>query len=107
MSRWKDKMDIINSGGAALKKKGIKVASDLTTRQRAVLKEHRDRGLHAYYKAGKLTVTGPLRTRDNWSNTWQHSEEAQKHKASAARNQAISVVSPTPLTWQTLVLLPC
>ncbi|KAL8598668.1 hypothetical protein ACOMHN_013551 [Nucella lapillus] len=62
------------------KKKGIKVASDHTTIQRAVLKEHRDRGLYAYHKAGKLIVTDPLRTRENRSITWQHSDEARKQR---------------------------
>ncbi|KAL8573640.1 hypothetical protein ACOMHN_007193 [Nucella lapillus] len=96
MSRWKDKMDIINSGREALKKKGIKVASDLTTRQRAVLKDHRDRGLHAYYKAGKLIVTGPLRTCENWSNSWQHSEEAQKHKSVSSKKSGHRRSFPHP-----------
>ncbi|KAL8561788.1 hypothetical protein ACOMHN_010722 [Nucella lapillus] len=96
MSRWKDKMDIINSGREALKKKGIKVASDLTTRQRAVLKEHRDRGLHAYYKAGKLIITGPLRTRENWSNTWQHSEETQQHKSVSSKKSGHQHGIPHP-----------
>ncbi|KAL8610480.1 hypothetical protein ACOMHN_060400 [Nucella lapillus] len=92
MSRWKDKMDIINSGREALKKKGIKVASDLTTRQSAVLKEHRD----TYYKAGKLIVTSPLRTRENWSDTWQHSEEAQKHKSVSSKKSGHQHGIPRP-----------
>lgn len=78
MARWRDKMAIINSGREALKKKGIRVAGDLTTRQRAVLKEHRDRGMHAFYKAGKLIVTGPLRSHENWSGVWHHSDQGGK-----------------------------
>jgi hypothetical protein len=78
MARWKDKLAILSSGRDALKKKGIKVAGDLTTRQRAVLKEHREKGMYAFYRAGKLIVAGPLRTRENWSGPWQHHDEARR-----------------------------
>ena len=85
MSRWKDKMAIISSGREALKKKGVKVAGDLTTRQRAAVKEHRDKGMHAYFKAGKLIVSGPLRTKENWSKPGQKEDETRANKENNQR----------------------
>ena len=56
-------MDILTKGRGGLKKKGITVAGDLTTRQQTTIQEHRDRGLRAYYKGNRLLVAGPLQYR--------------------------------------------
>ena len=42
-----------------LRKSGIRVANDLTTRQREILKDLNSRGRHGYFKAGKLHVLPP------------------------------------------------
>lgn len=59
-ARWKDKMAVLTKGRDALKKKGINVAGDLTTRQHDQIRIHREKGLRAYYKGNKLVVAGPL-----------------------------------------------
>ena len=59
-TRWSDKMDILTKGREALKKKGVTVAGDLTTKQQDTIREHRERGLRAYYKGNRLVMAGPL-----------------------------------------------
>ena len=59
-TRWSDKMDVLTKGREALKKKGVTVAGDLTTKQQNTIREHRERGLRAYYKGNRLVVAGPL-----------------------------------------------
>ena len=61
--RWSDKMDILTKGREGLKKKGVTVAGDLTTKQQNTIQEHRNRGLRAYYKGNRLVVAGPLQHR--------------------------------------------
>ena len=53
-------MDVLTKGREALKKKGLTVAGDPTTKQRNTIREHRERGLRAYYKGNRLVVAGPL-----------------------------------------------
>ena len=53
-------MDVLTKGREALKKKGLTVAGDPTTKQQKPIREHRERGLRAYYKGNRLVVTGPL-----------------------------------------------
>ena len=62
-TRWSDKMDILTKGREGLKKKGVTVAGDLTTKQQNIIQEHRHRGLRAYYRGNKLVVAGPLPSR--------------------------------------------
>ena len=59
-TRWSDKMDVLTKGREALKKKGLTVAGDPTTKQQNTIREHRQRGLRAYYKGNRLVVAGPL-----------------------------------------------
>lgn len=58
--RWQDKMDILMKGRPALKRKGIQVAGDLTSRQQAEVRRHRDIGERAFYRGNKLVVEGAL-----------------------------------------------
>ena len=48
------------------------MAGDPTTKQRNTIREHRERGLRAYYKGNRLVVTGPLHyhpiNRDSFAN---------------------------------------
>ena len=67
LRRWQDKMDILTNGRAALKRKDIQVASDLTTRQSEQIRKHREKGLHAYFKGSKLIVAGPLKQQQQHS----------------------------------------
>ena len=57
---WSDKIDVLTKGREALKKKGLTVAGDPTTKQQKPIREHRERGLRAYFKGNRLVVTGPL-----------------------------------------------
>ena len=44
---WSDKMDIQTKGREQQKRKGVRVAGDLTTRQQKVIKGYRDKGQRA------------------------------------------------------------
>lgn len=57
-TRWSGKMDILRKGREVLKKKGVTVAGDPTTKQQNVMPEHRERRLHAHYKGNRLVVAG-------------------------------------------------
>ena len=59
-TRWSGKMDILRKGWEVLKKKGVTVAGDPTTKQQNVMPEHCERRLHAYYKGNRLVVAGPV-----------------------------------------------
>ena len=59
-TRWSDKMGILTKGRKALKKKGLTVAGDLTTKQQNTIREYRERGLRAYHKGNRQVVAGPL-----------------------------------------------
>ena len=56
--RWSDKMEILNdtSSRDLLRLEGIKVSSELTTRQRDEVQQYRQQGKIAYYKNGRLQV---------------------------------------------------
>ena len=64
-TRWQGKMDVLIDGTEGLRMQNVKVSGDLTKRQRSVIEDHRQRGLHAHYSGSKLVVTGPLRTASN------------------------------------------
>ena len=49
-AKWSDKMDILTKGREQLKRKGARVAGDLTTRQQKVIEGYRDKGQRAYYE---------------------------------------------------------
>ena len=56
--RWSDKMEILNdtSSRDLLRREGIRVSSELTTRQRDEVQRYRRQGKIAYYKNGRLQV---------------------------------------------------
>ena len=58
MHRWADKMDILRDQQMrdALRRDNIRVASELTTRQRGMVDFHTKQGKKAYYWKGKLQV---------------------------------------------------
>ena len=62
-AKWSDKMAVLTKGREGLKRKGVRVAGDLTRKQQANIQEQRDRGMHAYYKGNRLVVAGPLQRR--------------------------------------------
>ena len=62
-AKWSDKMAVLTKGGEGLKRKGVRVAGDLTSKQQANIQEQRNRGMHAYYKGNRLVVAGPLQRR--------------------------------------------
>ena len=62
-AKWSDKMAVLTKGREGLKRKGVRVASDLTSKQQANIQEQRNRGMHAYYKGNRLVVAGPLQRR--------------------------------------------
>ena len=62
-AKWSDKMAVLTKGREGLKRKGVRVAGDLTSKQQANIQEQRDRGMHAYYKGNRLVVAGPLQHR--------------------------------------------
>ena len=43
-AKWSDKMDILTEGREQLKRIGVRVAGDLTSRQQKVTKGYRDKG---------------------------------------------------------------
>ena len=47
LAKWSNKMDILTKGREQLKRKGVRVAGDLTTRQQKVIKGYRDKGQRA------------------------------------------------------------
>ena len=56
--RWSDKMEILNdtSSRDLLRREGIRVSSELTTRQRDEVQRYRRQGKIAYYRNGRLQV---------------------------------------------------
>lgn len=72
-AHWEDKMLILNSRDA-LRDSGIKVASDLTKRQRETLKRtSKETGKRCYYKGQKLVIPDDdLRDQDENSNPDQN-----------------------------------
>ena len=62
-AKWSDKMAVLTKGRDGLKRKGVRVAGDLTSKQQANIQEQRNRGMHAYYKGNRLVVAGPLQRR--------------------------------------------
>ena len=62
-AKWSDKMAVLTKGREGLKRKGVRVAGDLTSKQQANIQEQRNRGMHAYYKGNRLVVAGPLQHR--------------------------------------------
>ena len=87
-ARWSDKMEVLAKGREKLREKGVKVAGDLTTRQKRIIKDHRDRGLHAHFKGDKLIVTGPI-NREPGSNT-SHEDRRGGARVSQDNNGANS-----------------
>ena len=81
-AKWSDKMDILTKGKQQLKRKGVWVAGDLTTRQQKVIKDYRDRGQRAYHKGNKLVVAGPLPPR-----RWNHDSYADAARRQRHRRQ--------------------
>ena len=57
------KMHLLTKRRDGLKRQGIAVAGDLTTRQHSIIKQYRDDGIRAYYKGNQLVVGGQLRPR--------------------------------------------
>ena len=90
--RWQDKMDILMKGRSALKRKGIQVAGDLTSRQQAEVKRHRDIGERAFYRGNKLVVEGPLQQqRGNNSSSNNNNNDRGHGRGGGGRDgQAIS-----------------
>ena len=62
-AKWSDKMAVLTRGREGLKRKGVRVAGDLTSKQQANIQEQRSRGMHAFYKGNRLVVAGPLQRR--------------------------------------------
>ena len=56
-------MHLLTKRRDGLKRQGIAVAGDLTTRQHSIIKQYRDDGIRAYYKGNQLVVGGQLRPR--------------------------------------------
>ena len=56
--RWSDKMAILNDSHLrdSLRREGIKISADLTSRQRDEVQHHRSQGKIAYFKSGRLRV---------------------------------------------------
>ena len=77
--RWQDKMDILMKGRPALKQKGVQVAGDLTNRQQAEIKRHRDNGERAFYRGNKLVVEGPLQQPRNDNNSSSNSHRSNNN----------------------------
>nr|KAG5697969.1 hypothetical protein BaRGS_030282 [Batillaria attramentaria] len=65
-SRWPDKMAVVQGADLKqnLKDSGIKVAADLTKRQRAEIERVRSEGKFGYYKNGRLHVEDRRTPRD-------------------------------------------
>ena len=76
-AKWQDKMDILTKGRDVLKKKGVDVAGDLTSRQQARVKEYRDKGQRAYYRGNKFHVGGSLQQHHNDNN--ENNNNNQRH----------------------------
>ncbi|KAK7106041.1 hypothetical protein V1264_017344 [Littorina saxatilis] len=84
LAKWSDKMDILTKGRDKLNEKGVRVACDLTSRQQNMIRQHRDRGIHAYYRGNTLVVDGPLQSRRNHRH--QNDQEHHSSYAAAAQN---------------------
>ena len=71
--RWSDKMEILNDTifRDLLRREGIRVSSDLTTRQREEVQHYRRQGKIAYYKSGRLQVE-ERRTNSSTDNNREH-----------------------------------
>ncbi|KAL8560812.1 hypothetical protein ACOMHN_064097 [Nucella lapillus] len=55
-AHWGDKLHVLTKGKEGLKREGIAVAGDLTSRQQGVIRQYRSEGVRAYYKGNKLAV---------------------------------------------------
>ena len=73
-------MDILTKGKQQLKRKGVRVAGDLTTRQQKVIKDYRDRGQRAYSKGNKLVMAGSLPPRRWNQNSYADAARRQHHR---------------------------
>ena len=56
-------MHVLTNGRDGLKRQGVAVAGDLTTRQQSIIKQYRNDGIQAYYKGNQLVVGGRLQPR--------------------------------------------
>ncbi len=74
--RWKDKMAILNDRNLRdkLRRAGIKVTSDLTSRQRDTLDFYRSQGKIAYYRNGRLHFADRL---DSFPRSRHHESYSQ------------------------------
>ncbi|KAL8586951.1 hypothetical protein ACOMHN_062362 [Nucella lapillus] len=69
----------------------------ITMRPQSDVRARDDLGMATSDPEGpSLCLAGPLRTRENWSNTWQHSEEAQKHKSVSSKKSGHQRSFPHP-----------
>ena len=88
---WSDKMDVLTKGREGLKKKGVSVAGDLTTRQQATIQEHRNRGLRAYYKGNRLVIDGPLQhhplNRGTFAEVVQRGQPGEDYRRQHSSNE--------------------
>eukprot|EP00745_Piridium_sociabile_P021170 TRINITY_DN32566_c0_g1_i7.p1 TRINITY_DN32566_c0_g1~~TRINITY_DN32566_c0_g1_i7.p1 ORF type:complete len:310 (+),score=59.47 TRINITY_DN32566_c0_g1_i7:271-1200(+) len=55
-ARWCDTMAVLTHGKAALRRRDVTVAGDLTEKQRETVQQYRSQGLHAYYRGDRLVV---------------------------------------------------
>ena len=62
-AHWGAKMHVLIKGRDGLKRQGVAVAGDLTTRQQSIIKQYRNDGIRAYYKGNQLVVDGRLQPR--------------------------------------------
>ena len=56
-------MHVLTKGRDGLKRQGVAVAGDLTTRQQSIIKQYRNHGIRAYYKGNQLVVGARLQPR--------------------------------------------
>ena len=89
-------MDILTKGKQQLKRKGVKVAGDLTTRQQKVIKDYRDRGQRAYYKGNKLVVVGPLPPRGWNQDSYADAARRQHRRRQDNPDTASGIEGPPP-----------
>ena len=87
--RGSDRMAVLTEGRSELRKNGVTVAADLTERQKAVIDDHRQQGLSAYFKGSKLVIGGRLRHQGGRSQQeaepWQQRDPRRHFQQSETR----------------------
>ena len=114
-AKWLDKMAILTKGKEGLKRKGVRVAGDLISKQQANIQEQRNRGMHALIQrkspSGGWTSTASTRPaawsrRHSGQQNRRPTEDRRAHSHPGRRTQQTegSVYRagdlPRPGTWQ-------